>query len=121
MATLTPTLTLTSTDATSDSLSISVTDSLTTANPAVNVARQSVATSGQFNILTSADNTSITYVYVKNCDTTNVVTLKTDGGVAFMDLSPEEFCYLPIKGAVGLEATANTSACVIEYAYFTKG
>ena len=78
MATLTPTLTLTSTDASSDSLALSVTDSLTVGNPAVSVARQEVSTSGQFNILTAAANTGISYVYVKNIDSTNIITLKDD-------------------------------------------
>jgi subtilase family serine protease len=120
MATLTPTLTLTSTDASSDSLSVTVTDSLTVGAPSVNVARQSVATSGQFNILTAADNTGITYVYVKNTDTTNVVTLKDDSANNFLDLSPGEFAFFPVKGGIGLEATANTAACVLEYAFWTK-
>ena len=120
MATLTPTLTLTSTDASSDSLSVTVTDSLTVGAPSVNVARQSVATSGQFNILTAAGNTGITYVYVKNTDTTNVVTLKDDSGNNFLDLSPSEFAFFPVKGGIGLEATANTAACVLEYAFWTK-
>ena len=120
MATLTPTLTLTSTDAASDSLSITVTDSLTVGNPAVNVARQEVATTGQFNILTTADNTGISYVYVKNIDSTNVITLKDDSANNFLDLSPGEFAFFPVKGGIGLEATANTAACVLEYAYWTK-
>ena len=119
MATLTPTLTLVSTDATADALSISVTDSLTITNPAINVARQSVATSGQFNILTTS-NSSITYVYVKNMDSSNIITLKADDGTSVMDLGPEEFAFFPVKGGVGLEATANTSACVLEYGYWTK-
>ena len=121
MATLTPTLTLSSTNASSDSLSISVTDSLTTGNPAINIARQEVATTGQFNVLTAASNTGITYVYLKNMDTTNVIVVKDDAGNNFIDLSPEEFAFFPVKGGVGLEATADTSACVLEYGYWTKG
>ena len=120
MATLTPTLTLTSTDASSDSLSVTVTGSLSVEAPSVNVARQSVATSGQFNILTTAGNTGITYVYVKNTDGSNVITLKDDSGNNFLDLSPSEFAFFPVKGGIGLEATANTAACVLEYAFWTK-
>ena len=120
MATLTPTLTLTSTDASSDSLALSVTDSLTVGNPAVSVARQEVSTSGQFNILTAADNTGISYVYVKNIDSTNIITLKDDSANNFLDLSPGEFAFFPVKGAIGLEATANVAACILEYAYWTK-
>ena len=119
MATLTATLALTSTDATSESLGLTVTDALSTTNPAISIARQSVATTGQFDILTTAK-ADITYVYVKNIDTTNIITLKTDGGVAHMDLSAGEFAFFPVKGAVGLEATANTAPCVLEYGYWTK-
>ena len=119
MATLTATLALTSTDATSESLGLTVTDALSTTNPAISVARQSVATTGQFDILTTSK-ADITYVYVKNIDTTNIITLKTDGGVAHMDLGPGEFAFFPVKGAVGLEATANTAPCVLEYGYWTK-
>jgi hypothetical protein len=53
-------------------------------------------------------------------DTTNIITLKADDGTSVMDLGPEEFAFFPVKGAVGLEATANTSACVLEYGYWTK-
>tara|TARA_R100000329_G_scaffold137280_1_gene118326 strand:- start:425 stop:790 length:366 start_codon:yes stop_codon:yes gene_type:complete len=120
MATLTPTLTLTSTNASTDNLSLSVTDSLTVGNPAVNVARQEVATTGQFNVLTAADNTSITYVYLKNIDNTNVIIVKDDAGNAIIDLSPGEFAFFPVKGGTGLEATADTAACVLEYGYWTK-
>ena len=84
MATLTTTLTLASTDATSDRLNISVSDSLTTANPAVNIARLSIATDAATNILTAAGNSAITYVYIKNTNTdaSHVLTLKIDDATA---------------------------------------
>ena len=69
MATLTTTLTLSSTDATSDRLNLSVSESLTTGNPAINLARISIATGAATNILTSSGNSSITYVYIKNTNT----------------------------------------------------
>jgi len=120
MATLTPSLTLTSTNATTDGLSFTVTDSLNVGEPAINVARASIATTGQFNILTTAGNAGITYVYVKNIDSTNIITLKADDATAIIDLGPEEFAFFPVKGGVGLEATADTAACVLEYGYWTK-
>jgi len=120
MATLTPTLTLTSTDATSDALSITVTDTLTTANPQVNLARAGILHTGPTNILTT-DDSAITYVYLKNIDDSNIITVKTDGAVAFLDLSPGEFAFMPIKGAVGLEVQANTATCILEYGYWAKG
>ena len=120
MATLTPTLTLTSADATSDALSITVTPTLTTANPQVNIARTAILHSGPTNILTT-DDSAITYVYLKNLDGTNIITVKTDGAVSFLDLSPGEFAFMPVKGAVGLEVQANTATCILEYGYWSKG
>lgn len=120
MATLSPTLTLVSSDASTDALSFTISDSLTTEEPSVNIARASILHTGATNILTSADNTSITYVYLKNLDTSNIITLKTDGAVAFLDLGPGEFAFIPVKGAVGLEAQANTATCKLEYGYWTK-
>jgi len=122
MATLTTSLTLSTTDATSDRLNVTVSDALTTTNPAINLARLSIATDAPTNILTTA-NSSITYVYIKNTNTdaSHILTLKTDGAVAFSDLSAGEFAILPIKGAVGLECQASGAAVVAEYGYWTKG
>ena len=120
MATLKPTITLTSADATSDALSITVTDSLTTTNPQINLARASILHSAPTNILTTADS-AVTYVYLKNLDGTNIITVYTDGAVAFLDLSPGEFAFMPVKGAVGLEVKANSATCILEYGYWAKG
>lgn len=122
MATLTTSLTLSTTDATSDRLNVTVTDALTTTNPTINLARLSIATDAPTNILTTT-NSSITYVYIKNTNTdaSHILTLKTDGAVAFSDLSAGEFAILPIKGAVGLECQASGAAVVAEYGYWTKG
>lgn len=120
MATLNVSLTVSTTDATSDRLGISVSDALTTTIPAVNIARVQAPTSGQINLLSSSVNTSITYVYVKNTDSTNFVTLKLDDATEFAVLQPSEFLILPLKASVGLEATADTAACVLEYGYWTK-
>tara|TARA_R110001592_G_scaffold85885_1_gene253563 strand:- start:102 stop:464 length:363 start_codon:yes stop_codon:yes gene_type:complete len=119
MATLTTSLQISSNDVSSDALLLSLADTLTVTNPNIDVARQSVATTGEFNIITTA-NSSITYVYVKNIDTTNIITLKTDAGVSHMDLSPGESAFFPVKGGVGLEATANTAPCILEYGFWTK-
>ena len=119
MATLTSTLALESADVSSDPLSISQAKGLTVTNPSVDIARQSVATTGQFNIITTA-NTSVTYVYLKNIDNTNIITIKDDAGNSHMDLGPGEWAFFPVKGAVGLEATANSAPCVLEYGFWTK-
>jgi hypothetical protein len=121
MATLTAKITLTSANATSDALNVVVEKNLTTANPTTNVSRVSVATTGEFNILTTAGNTGTTYVYLKNIDTTNIIVIKDDAANGFLDLGPEEWAFIPVKGAKGLEATAITAACVLEYGYWTKG
>lgn len=120
MAKLTTRLEISSRGVTSDALNLNVVDRLVTTNPAVNIARKSISHSAATNILTSADNTSITYVYLKNVDKVNIITVKTDAGVAFLDLGPREFVFLPVKGAVGLEVQANTAACLLEYGYWTK-
>jgi myo-inositol-hexaphosphate 3-phosphohydrolase len=120
MATLTTKLTLSSNSSATDRLNVTSVDTLVITNPSVNIARQSIATDSAFNVLTAADNTSITYVYLKNLDKTNIITVKDDAGNNFLDLSPREFVFLPVKGAVGLEVQANTAACVLEYGYWTK-
>ena len=120
MASLAISLGITSTTATSESLNIGASDVLTITNPIESSSKALVDTVTPFNILTTAVNTSITYVYVKNTDVTNIVTLKDDSGNSFIDLGPGEFTFLPVKAAVGLEALANVADCLIEYGIWTK-
>jgi hypothetical protein len=119
MATLSTTLTFSSSDATSDTLKVTNTDSLTIGEPAVNIARASIETASATNIITTS-NTAITYVYIKNTDSTNFVTVKIDAGTDFAILSAGEFMLIPMKGGVGLEVQADTAACIVEYGYWTK-
>ena len=35
-------------------------------------------------------------------------------------LGPGEFAFFPVKGAVGIEATANSAPCILEYGFWTK-
>ena len=120
MATLTPTLTLTSTDATSDALSITVTDSLTVTAPSINLARISlVGDAAATAILT--DNATTTYVYLKNTDGTNHIKYFNDTDDGFGILWPGEFAFFAVIDAEGLKVSANNAACVLEYAYWTKG
>jgi len=119
MATLTAKLTLTSSNATSDALNLTVTDNLTTTNPQINVARISCPHDSVTQVLTTSQS-AITYVYLKNTDSTNIIVVKTDGAVAFSDLGPGEFIFFPLKGAVGVEVQADTAACIMEYGYWTK-
>ena len=121
MATISVTLGITSTDATSENLNIAALDSLIITNPIESTSRATIPVSPSvFNILTAAVNTSITYVYVKNVDSTNVITLKDDAGNSIIDLSAGEFAFFPVKGGIGLEAMANTAPCILEYGFWTK-
>ena len=62
-----------------------------------------------------------TFILPKLCDAADKEpTLKADDATAIIDLGPEEFAFFPVKGGVGLEATADTAACVLEYGYWTK-
>ena len=120
MATLTPTLTLVSADATGDSLSLSVTGTLITNIPAINTAQISIGTASATNILTTSQ-AKHTYVYLKNMDDTNYVSIKTDAGTVFARLRAGEFMFFPLELSVGVELQANTGSCVVEYGYWTSG
>tara|TARA_R100001163_G_C5059032_1_gene195677 strand:- start:1513 stop:1893 length:381 start_codon:yes stop_codon:yes gene_type:complete len=100
-------------------LNNTTTDGLVFDNTSVESKTVSVATGSPTVIVASAVS-DITYVYVRNTDNTNIVVLKTDGAVAYADLSPGEFAFLPVKGSVGIEAQAAGSACIVEYATFKK-
>ena len=120
MATLTPTLALASTDATGDALSLTATKDLTTTIPAINTAQISIGTASATNILTTAQATH-TYVYLKNTDDTNYVSVKTDAGTVFSRLRAGEFMFFPLELSIGLELQANTGSCIVEYGYWTSG
>jgi hypothetical protein len=119
MATLTPTLKLESIDTTTDTLSLTVTDSLTVTAPSIDTARVTLTTNDTDIVSTS--NASITYLYAKNTDDTQVIIVETGGGHAFADLNPGEFCFFPIKGTKGVRASSASGTAVLEYGYWTKG
>ena len=122
MANLTPRLTLTGTAAQFGSaVNLSVDDTLVVEVPFSGVSRVSIGTSIQ-DISSDLKTTQaeITFVYLKNIDTNNVISIGTGGDVLFADLNPGEFMFFPLKGTVGLKAKANTAACELEYAYFTR-
>ena len=122
MANLTPRLTLTGTAAQFGSaVNLSVDYLLVVQEPFSGVSRISIGTSIQD--VTSDLTTSQaahTFVYFKNTDSTNIITISTGGSVGFATLNPGEFMFLPLKGTVGLKATANNAACILEYAYFSR-
>tara|TARA_R100001463_G_scaffold5435_2_gene18633 strand:- start:45 stop:407 length:363 start_codon:yes stop_codon:yes gene_type:complete len=119
MATLIPSLTLSSTDATSDPLNFSVTDSLSVTAPSVNIARVTITTADNQELVDEAVS-GVRYFYAKNTDSTNFVVLQTTASVQYARLSPGEFCFFPINDGAGLEARADTASCVLEYGYWAK-
>ena len=63
--------------------------------------------------------TKLTYVYIKNTDSTNYITLYNDDKEDWGRLLPGEWAFFPVAPSVGFEATANTAYVIIEIAIFT--
>lgn len=119
MATLSIVIQISSADATSENLQISESDSVTVQPPIVNTARISVATGGKTQLLDAAVYTSDTWVYLKNVDATNFMTVSTDASVNFAKLAAGEIMVFPLIGGAGIEFEADTSACILEYGIWT--
>ena len=120
MATVTAVLTLTSTTATSDDLKLSVSSNLTTVEPSVGISRISLVGDAAATTI-FADNTTTTYVYLKNMDSTNHIKWFNDTDDGMGILWPGEFALFAVIDAEGLKVQANTGNCILEYAYWTKG
>ena len=121
MATLTPTLTFTSSDTANDALALTVTDSLTVTTPSENASRISIATGSAQALI--ASNSSFQYIYVKNesgANATDYIQVLL-GGDAKIRLDVGEFCYMPLYSGQAVTAEAHGGACIVEYAYWTKG
>ena len=119
MATLTPNLTLTSTNAFTDAFNLTFTDSLTVVDP-MEVGKVSAGTSDT-PVLIEATDSDTYYVYLKNTDASNFVSVKDGGGNIFMKLHAGEFCFFTLSPSEGLKLDADTSACTVEYGLFKKG
>ena len=121
MATLNTTLSLSSTTVSTNSLSLSVSDVLNVTNPVTGLSRESVAT-GADTVIVAASVSASTYVYLKNIDTTNLVYLKTDaqGETPFARMHAQEAMFFCVAPSTGLHLRADTGACIVEYATFTK-
>ena len=120
MATLNLNLTIRSVDTSSNVLSLHPSDILTVEEPLEDTSKVSVDTVTPSEIVPSTA-AKDTYVYIKNTDVTNFVTLRTASASApFASLEPGEFCFITALASVGLEVLADTGACVIEYGYWTK-
>ena len=120
MATVIPTLTITSSDATSEALAISQTDSLTTTDPVVNTATESV-TVGAAVVSVKAAKVTETYMYIKNTDGTNGLDLReATTNVVFGHLAAGEFAFFPVKASVGFEVIAIGGTVVVEYGFWSQ-
>ena len=124
MATVTTKLTISSSDLTSQSLSLNLNKSIS-ATSTTGLARKAITStakgtaSGQVTIHTAADFTAPAYVYIKNTDSTNYITLLNDDAEDWGRLSPGEWAFFPVAPSVGFEATANTADVIVDIAIFT--
>jgi len=119
MATLTAILNITSADATSEALAIAQTDTIPITTPVVNTAQVSVDTVSATVLIPTAK-AAITYVYLKNTDSTNPITIRTGASVPYSDLGAGEWAFFPVKASVGCEVIASGGAVVAEYGYWTQ-
>ena len=118
MATLTTNLTIESTNAMTDTLSIVLSDSLSVTDPA-EIAKVT-ATTSDTPVLIAATDSSTYYVYIKNTDGTNFVSVKDEGGNIFMKLHAGEFAFFTLSPSEGLKLDADTASCIVEYGLFKK-
>ena len=121
MATLTPTLTLAGTAADfGASLSLSKSMQLTVGPPLKGISKISLVGDATASDILTATNSTTTYVYVKNTDSTNHIKLFTGASELFGIIWPGEFSFFSIIDGEGLKVQANTGNCILEYGYWTK-
>ena len=120
MATITSKLTLDSTTVSAnETLGLAVTDTLTTTSPSVGLS-QVILTTAATNLVPTSSS-AVVYFYAKNTSSTQTVVFETITGTqAYADLSPGEWCFFPVKGAIGLRAKSAASTAVLEYGYWSK-
>jgi len=119
MATLVQKLTLTSSNSSSAALNIQVSDILTTTLPHQGLTRETITTSDNQQVVSTAS--GVYYVYIKNLDPTNFVILQTVASVQWGRISAGEFAFFAINDGAGLELRSDTASCNVEYAYWKKG
>jgi hypothetical protein len=125
MATITPKFSLTgNTSDFGSPLALSVFDSLNVGEPFSAPSRKSISISTKESFssdLTAAGQAVRTFVYLKNMDSTNFITISLEAASTdFIVLEPGEFAFFPLKGGVGLHALSNTTTCILEYAYYSE-
>lgn len=119
MATITTKLSLAGTGLTSNQLSLNVNDLLSVTTPHVGLSKLSIAHTGQEELI-PASVSAATYIYIRNTDVTNFIVLKNAAGNVWGRLHPGEVILYCVTPGVGMEVTADTAPCIIEYAYWTK-
>ena len=63
-------------------------------------------------------NTKTRFVYIKNTDADNFISLKNDDAAVFGKLEAGQWAFFPTFPNLGLEVQADTATVVIEYAIF---
>ena len=117
MATLKPTLTLISSDATSDALSITLTDTLTTGEPNITMARVDVTTGAATELIASSVAVRC-YIYIKNMDASNAINVRMVDDSVFSELDGGEFMFFPCKASTGVEVIALSATTEVEYGFW---
>ena len=120
MATLNATLSLTSKDTTiKNKVALVLSKQISTTNPVIHSGTYSVLHTA-FTIAVATSVSATVYVYVKNLDSSNYVTLNTGADAGFGILHPGDFAYYAVQATAGLKLKANTATCLVEYGILTK-
>jgi len=99
-----------------DKLDFAVEKSVSVTEPLLNMAKVSVATGSDTVILGTSNVQS--YVYLRNTDATNFVTIKNNADNTLAIIRPGEFALFPLAASAGLELIADTDACICEYGHW---
>ena len=99
-----------------DKLDFAVEKSVSVTEPLLNMAKVSVATGSDTVILGTGNVQS--YVYIRNTDATNFVTIKNNADNTLAIIRPGEFALFPLAASAVLELIADTGACVCEYGHW---
>lgn len=116
MATIKFRLNTTSSTVGPDRLDFTVEKSVSITEPFLNMAKVSVATGADTVILGTGNVQS--YVYIRNTDATNFVTIKNNADNTLAIIRAGEFALFPIAAAAGLELLADTGVCLCEYGHW---
>jgi hypothetical protein len=116
MATIKFRLNTTSSTVGPDRLDFIVEKSVSITEPFLNMAKVSVDTGADTVILGTGNVQS--YVYLRNTDATNFVTIKNNADNTLSIIRAGEFALFPIAASAGLELLADTAACIVEYGHW---